>query len=79
MIITGCGVSQLKFDIGNILQIINALTAILGLPALIWSLYLVRQQTKELTTQTRVASHATWAGIYQSVAEQMLEIDRIFL
>lgn len=69
----------MNFDIGTMLQIINAITAAVGLPVLIWLLFLLRKQTGELTTQTRVASHATRAGIYQSVAEQMIEIDRVFL
>ena len=66
-------------DINLAIQIISAVTTTIGGPILIWTVLLLRKQTSELTVQTRVASHAARASIYQSIAEQMISIDHIFL
>ena len=53
-------------------QICSAIIGVLGLPALVISLVMVRKQLK-------LAANANRATVYQSVPQLMIEIDRLFV
>lgn len=62
----------------EILQIIQAITAIISLPFLMLSVWILQRQTREVAQQTKLSADATKASIYSNINAQMIEIDRFF-
>ncbi len=76
-----------------IASVVQALTGCIGVPALLFSLFLLLRQTqemirqsqalseqyKQMTEQTREQTLATRATVYQNLTAMMLDIDHFFI
>jgi len=62
-------------DLGNVGSFLQGVVGLLTL----WTVLYVLKQTKEMRQQNQLAANANMAGVYQNLAETMLDIDKIFL
>ncbi len=62
-----------------LLQILQTIVNIIGLPLLIWSVLTVVKQAREMASQNELIARATRSSVYQSVIETTMGINRLWL